>query len=173
VASTGTTPNSRLYTGEELDLDLGLINLRARQYEPSAGRFLTIDPLMGNVLVPASLSRYLYANGDPSNLSDPKGTMVAGGYVRGAKIGIALVTAAVAAYGTRLAAQKLTETVGSAPPPSMGEKKQPLNCFVSAQLARQQCLVSGRNAVVCEGVYLAALLMCVKGQMFDPLNPHW
>jgi RHS repeat-associated protein len=45
VASAGSTPNSRLYTGEEFDLDLGLINLRARQYSPSTGRFLTLDPL--------------------------------------------------------------------------------------------------------------------------------
>jgi len=45
VATTGSTPNSRLYAGEELDPDLGLLNLRARQYKPETGRFLTIDPL--------------------------------------------------------------------------------------------------------------------------------
>ena len=45
VATTGSTPNSRLYAGEELDPDLGLLNLRARQYKPGTGRFLTIDPL--------------------------------------------------------------------------------------------------------------------------------
>src|SRR6266540_768093 len=47
VASTGSTPNTRLYVGEELDPDLGLINLRARQYRPGTGRFLTLDPMMG------------------------------------------------------------------------------------------------------------------------------
>ena len=31
--------------GEELDPDLGLVNLRARQYRPETGRFVTIDPL--------------------------------------------------------------------------------------------------------------------------------
>ena len=45
VASTGSTPNSRLFVGEEFDPDLGLINLRARQYRAVLGRFLTIDPL--------------------------------------------------------------------------------------------------------------------------------
>jgi RHS repeat-associated protein len=45
VARTGTTPNSRLYAGEELDPDLGLFNLRARQYSPGTGRFFTSDPL--------------------------------------------------------------------------------------------------------------------------------
>ena len=45
VASTGSTPNTRLYAGEEFDPDLGLINLRARLYDPRTGRFLTLDPL--------------------------------------------------------------------------------------------------------------------------------
>ncbi len=45
VGSTGSTPNTRLYAGEELDPDLGFLNLRARQYSPSTGRFLTRDPL--------------------------------------------------------------------------------------------------------------------------------
>jgi len=45
VASNETTPNTRLYSGEELDPDLGLVNLRARQYKPNAGRFMTFDPL--------------------------------------------------------------------------------------------------------------------------------
>ena len=73
VAGTGSTPNSRLYTGEEFDPDLGLINLRARQYWPGSGRFLTIDPGMGNRRQPVSLNRYLYANGDPTNARDPLG----------------------------------------------------------------------------------------------------
>ena len=45
VASTGKTPNTRLYAGEEFDPDVGLINLRARQYKPRTGRFVTVDPL--------------------------------------------------------------------------------------------------------------------------------
>ena len=45
VANMGSTPNSRLYVGEELDPDLGVINLRARAYKAETGRFLTIDPL--------------------------------------------------------------------------------------------------------------------------------
>ncbi len=73
VASTGATVNTRLYTGQELDTDLGLINLRARQYRPSTGRFLTLDPLTGELLKPTSLNRYLYADADPVNLWDPHG----------------------------------------------------------------------------------------------------
>jgi len=58
VARTGSTPNSRLYAGEELDADLGLINLRARQYRPTTGRFLTIDPsdVVGQATAPLRIA---------------------------------------------------------------------------------------------------------------------
>src|SRR5579863_4652909 len=74
VARTGTTSNTRLYAGEEFDPDLGLINLRARQYSPGTGRFLAIDPLMGHVFFPTSFNRYLYAGNDPVGAVDPLGT---------------------------------------------------------------------------------------------------
>ena len=73
VGSTGTTVNTRLYAGEEFDPDLGLLNLRARLYKASAGRFQTLDPAMGNPGRPITLNRFLYANGDPLNLIDPSG----------------------------------------------------------------------------------------------------
>jgi RHS repeat-associated protein len=73
VPSTGSTVNTHLYAGQEFDSDLGLIDLRARQYRPSTGRFLNLDPLAGELLKPTSLNRYLYADADPINLWDPKG----------------------------------------------------------------------------------------------------
>jgi RHS repeat-associated protein len=45
VAQTGSTPNTRMYVGEDFDADMGLINLRARQYSAGTGRFWTIDPV--------------------------------------------------------------------------------------------------------------------------------
>ena len=73
VASSGGTTNTRLYSGEEFDPDLGVINLRARQYRPGAGRFWTIDPATGTLHQPITFDRYLYANGDPVNGFDPSG----------------------------------------------------------------------------------------------------
>jgi RHS repeat-associated protein len=74
VASVGSTPNTRLYAGEELDSDLGLINLRARQYRPGTGRFLTIDPMQEKgTSQPIAFNRYLYGDVDPVNASDPTG----------------------------------------------------------------------------------------------------
>lgn len=74
IGGTGSTPNSRLYVGEEFDPDLGLLNLRARQYRPETGRFLTLDPAMGQRQRPITLNRYLYAGVDPIQFFDPTGT---------------------------------------------------------------------------------------------------
>ncbi len=73
IASTGSTPNSYLYRGEQYDSDLGMYYLRARWYNPVTGRFLSRDPEDGYVKDPVSLHKYLYANGDPVNLIDPRG----------------------------------------------------------------------------------------------------
>ena len=65
--------------GEEVDPDIGLINLRAREYRPGTGRFLTTDPMMGDPEVlfdpesPPPFNSYLYTNGDPINSWDPTG----------------------------------------------------------------------------------------------------
>jgi RHS repeat-associated protein len=69
----GTTPNNYLYRGEQYDPDLELYYLRARYYNPATGRFLSRDPENGYINEPASLHKYLYANGDPVNGIDPKG----------------------------------------------------------------------------------------------------
>ena len=70
---TGTTPNNYLYRGEQFDPDLGLYYLRARYYNPQTGRFMSRDPEDGQVGVPASLHKYLYADGDPVDGVDPTG----------------------------------------------------------------------------------------------------
>ena len=61
----GSTPNTRLYAGEEFDPDLGLINLRARYYSMSSGRFLTGNPVSGSRLGPIQPHRYVYADSEP------------------------------------------------------------------------------------------------------------
>jgi RHS repeat-associated protein len=71
--STGTTPNSYLYRGEQYDSDLGLYYLRARYYNPFTGRFMSRDPEGGRPFYPKSLHKYIYASGDPVNRVDPRG----------------------------------------------------------------------------------------------------
>ncbi|MGA8089064.1 MAG: RHS repeat-associated core domain-containing protein [Terracidiphilus sp.] len=73
INSTGSTPNNFLYRGEAYDSDLGLYYLRARYYNPLTGRFMSRDPENGQIKVPSSLHKYLYAGGDPVNGWDPTG----------------------------------------------------------------------------------------------------
>jgi RHS repeat-associated protein len=73
VNSTGTTPNSYRYGGEQYDADLGLYYLRARSFNPATGRFLTGDPYPGDITAPSTLHRYTYASADPMNRRDPSG----------------------------------------------------------------------------------------------------
>jgi RHS repeat-associated protein len=73
VNTTGTTPNAYLYRGEQYDTDLGLYYLRARNFNPVTGRFLSTDPAEGVPTDPATLHKYLYTRSDPVNRIDPTG----------------------------------------------------------------------------------------------------
>lgn len=57
---TGTTENSYLYCGEQLDSATGLYYLRARYMNPSTGTFTTMDTYAGSIFDPTSLHKYLY-----------------------------------------------------------------------------------------------------------------
>lgn len=61
------------YTGHVNDPDTGLFYMQARYYDVSAGRFLSVDPLVptsGNVF---DFNRYTYVNNNPINHTDPTG----------------------------------------------------------------------------------------------------
>ena len=73
LAKSGATPNTYLYTGQQLDTNLAMYYLRARYYQQTTGRFISTDPEAGSIFEPASLHRYSYAGSDPVNNSDPTG----------------------------------------------------------------------------------------------------
>jgi RHS repeat-associated protein len=73
LASSGSTPNSHLYSGEQFDADLGAYYLRQRYYNPERGRFFTPDPFAGFLDDPPSQRPYLYVGADPVNWTDPTG----------------------------------------------------------------------------------------------------
>jgi RHS repeat-associated protein len=73
IASSGTTTNSYLYSGEQFDPDLGLYYLRARYMNAGSARFWTRDSFEGRQEDPKSLHRYAYGEGDPVNNTDPTG----------------------------------------------------------------------------------------------------
>jgi len=68
----GNQPDNFLkFTGEYLD-PTGLYHLRARQYDPKLGRFLTPDPA-GQTVNDAVISAYAYVANRPTVLVDPSG----------------------------------------------------------------------------------------------------
>ncbi|WP_436775184.1 RHS repeat-associated core domain-containing protein [Yinghuangia sp. YIM S09857] len=65
-------PNEQGYVGGTIDKSTSLVHLGAREYDPTIGRFLSVDPIMDNT-DPQSMQAYNYANNSPVTLSDPDG----------------------------------------------------------------------------------------------------
>lgn len=66
------------YTGKEFDQESGLIYFGARYYDPSAGRFISVDPLGENMpdkwlFDTNNLNLYIYVLNNPINWIDPLG----------------------------------------------------------------------------------------------------
>lgn len=75
IEKTGSTENNYLFTGEQLDSLSGQYYLRARYMDPTTGRFTSMDSYLGQIQDPTSLHKYLYANANPANYTDPSGNM--------------------------------------------------------------------------------------------------
>src|SRR5262245_17164103 len=64
--TTTATPDVPLgFTGHRHDDDLGLIDMKGRVYDPVLRRFLTPDPIVGDVLHGQSFNRYSYVLNNP------------------------------------------------------------------------------------------------------------
>ena len=61
------------YTGKLNDSNTGLSYYGARYYDPTLGRFLSIDPAGVDPQNPFSFNRYAYANNNPYRYIDPTG----------------------------------------------------------------------------------------------------
>jgi RHS repeat-associated protein len=70
---TGDSFNRFGFTGHEHDTETGLIYAKARYYDPETARFLSQDPWEGDVGMPPSLNKYLYAYQNPTVWVDPDG----------------------------------------------------------------------------------------------------
>jgi len=84
TASTGTSSQPFAFTGEPRDAT-GLTYLRARYYDPSLGRFMSRDPLVGNPRSCQTLNRYAYVGNNPVTYADPSGLVGPRG--RGSPVG--------------------------------------------------------------------------------------
>ena len=73
--SDPASPTRHRYTGESYDSATGLYHLRARDYDPKTGRFISMDEHPGSQSIPLTLNKYLYGNADPVNHVDPGGNI--------------------------------------------------------------------------------------------------
>jgi RHS repeat-associated protein len=79
--SSGTAPDwlgianatRQGYTGHEALDNLGLVHMNGRVYDPTLGRFLSPDPLIGDPADSQSVNPYAYVGNRPLNAIDPTG----------------------------------------------------------------------------------------------------
>lgn len=85
------------FTGHEFDSEHGLVNMKARLYDPEIGRFLTPDPLLADPSQIQGINPYSYVNNNPLRFVDPSGMqsneyIPNGGYGGSGCLGICLTT---------------------------------------------------------------------------------
>ena len=102
------------FTGEFTDAT-ALVHLRARQYDATIGRFLSIDPLMPTRARP-HLATYVYAIDNPMTYVDPEGTLpflvVLGGLVVSGIVGYVASNTATNVIDNYQHDQPLTHDLG-------------------------------------------------------------
>ncbi|MGH9772532.1 MAG: RHS repeat-associated core domain-containing protein, partial [Candidatus Acidiferrales bacterium] len=74
-----TTASDRGYTGQEALDAVQLDDYNARLYDPSLGRFLSVDPLIGHPESTQGINPYSYVENNPLNRVDPTGEADASG----------------------------------------------------------------------------------------------
>ncbi|MBC7252214.1 MAG: RHS repeat-associated core domain-containing protein, partial [Anaerolineae bacterium] len=61
------------FTGQRLEAGLGLLDYRARFYDPVLGRFVSADTIVPEPGNPQDLNRYAYVRHNPLRYTDPSG----------------------------------------------------------------------------------------------------
>ncbi len=78
IGSTGSTDNPYKFVGAlgVMEEPAGLYFMRARYYDSEQGRFVSVDPVEGETINPATLHRYLYGINNSYTYADPHGEFV-------------------------------------------------------------------------------------------------
>ena len=75
--AAGTKPSANTsvigFTGHVQDAETDLVYMQQRYYDPIAGRFLSVDPVVTNADTGKSFGRYHYGNNNPYKFVDPDG----------------------------------------------------------------------------------------------------
>ncbi len=73
AAANGTAPTGVGFTGHVHDADTALVYMQQRYYDPVAGRFLSVDPVVTDAKTGEQFNRYSYGNNNPYKFKDPNG----------------------------------------------------------------------------------------------------
>ncbi|MBT2472814.1 hypothetical protein J7E97_34440 [Streptomyces sp. ISL-66] len=65
-------PGQKGFIGGDTDTTTSFTHIGAREYDPTTGQFISVDPLL-SLDQPQSLNGYNYANNNPTTFSDPTG----------------------------------------------------------------------------------------------------
>ncbi|MFC9627206.1 RHS repeat domain-containing protein, partial [Streptomyces sp. NPDC056930] len=70
-----TWPDDKAFLGKPADTTTGLTHIGAREYDPSVGQFISVDPVLA-LDQHQSLNGYAYANNTPVTSADPTGMWI-------------------------------------------------------------------------------------------------
>ncbi|MBK7146984.1 MAG: RHS repeat-associated core domain-containing protein [Xanthomonadales bacterium] len=110
MLEAATAKTRHLFTGEQLDPNLGFYYLRARYMDPASGRFTQMDEWQGSPADPASLNKMAYANANPLTFMDPSGHFS----LTEMMVGVSLVGISTSLSAGQ-APQGIVETLGFSP----------------------------------------------------------
>ncbi len=140
------------FTGELFDQETGLYHLRARQYDPALGRFLSTDPVPAQITDPY-VATYIYVNNQPTALVDPLGEFGFRSFFSSA-LRVVSVAATVAAVGVAIVATGGTAAVVGASLVAVGagsavlaEAVDPSPCVAERVVLSAGIAVLGTGAV--------------------------
>jgi RHS repeat-associated protein len=77
------------YTSHEMLDNVGLVHMNGRVYDPQLGRFLSVDPVVGDLRDSQSVNAYAYVSNRALVDTDPTGLIVDGGLGEGAFLFVA------------------------------------------------------------------------------------
>jgi RHS repeat-associated protein len=73
--AAGDVPQGIGFTGHVNDADTGLVYMQQRYYDPIAGRFFSVDPVVTDWDSGGQFNRYVYAYNNPYGFVDPDGRL--------------------------------------------------------------------------------------------------
>ncbi|MEE1767969.1 nucleic acid/nucleotide deaminase domain-containing protein [Streptomyces sp. JV185] len=74
-AKSTTWPDDKAFLGKPADTTTGLTHIGAREYDPSIGQFISVDPVL-DLGQHQSLNGYAYGNNNPVTSADPTGMWI-------------------------------------------------------------------------------------------------